>query len=46
MEHTIVYVVNVFNPEDEKVTGVSPYKLSMLNNPKISHLGKLHISPT
>ena len=44
-EHTINYVVKFSGPEGEIVTRGSLYKFSILNSPKISHLGKTLISP-
>ena len=46
MEWNLVYVVPVSYPEGETMTCGSTYKFVMLNSPKTSHLGKLHISPT
>ena len=42
---TVLSVVKVLDPDDETWTRVSTYKFSMLNSPKISHLGKTLISP-
>ena len=39
-------MVRVSDPEGEPVTHDNSYKFAMMNNPKISHLGKLLISPT
>ena len=41
----VLSVVKVSDPEGETVTRGSLYKFSMLNSPKISHLGKTLISP-
>ena len=42
---TVLSMVNILDLEGETVTCGSPYKFSMLNSPKISHLGKTFISP-
>ena len=42
---TLTFVVNVLDPDVEKVTCGSLYKFSMLNSPEISHLRKTLISP-
>ena len=44
-EWTILYVVKLLDPEGEPVTRGSSYKFTLLNNPEISHLGKMNISP-
>ena len=44
-EWSLVFVINVSDPEGETVPCRSPYKFDMLNSPEISHLGKLCISP-
>ena len=41
----LIYVVKVFEPEDEIVTRGSLYMFSMLNSPEIGNLGKTIISP-
>ena len=42
---TLLSVVKISNPEDETVTHGSPYKFTLLNSPKMSHVGKTRISP-
>ena len=42
---TLIYVVNISDPEGEIVTHGSSYKFSILNSPEISHLGKTCINP-
>ena len=44
-EWTLISMVKVSDHEGEIVTRGSPYKFAMLNSPKISHLGKMLISP-
>ena len=44
-EQTILFVVNISDPEGETVTRGSPYKFDLLNSLEISHLGKTRISP-
>ena len=41
---TVLYVVEVSDPEAETVTRGSPYNFAMLNSPETCHLGKTIIS--
>ena len=43
---TVMYLVKILDLDDETGTRGILYKFAMLNNPKISHLGKFRISPT
>ena len=42
---TLIYMVEVSDPKDEKVKCGSPYNFAMLNSPETGHLGKTLISP-
>ena len=45
MEHNLISMVKVSYPKGEIVTCGSLYKITLLNNPKIGHLGKMITSP-
>ena len=45
MEHSLIFVVEFLDPEDETVTCGSPYNFAILNSPETGHLGKTLISP-
>ena len=42
---TLISLVEVSDPKDEIVTRGSLYNFSIMNSPKIGHLGKMIISP-
>ena len=44
-ELTVIYVVNVSDPEGDTLTCGSLYKFAILNSPEIRHLGKTLLSP-